>query len=149
MFLCHWDQLIDLEAKETEVQFLKSVFYALSYEIYSCLIWHSLKSLPIFFLYFSLHSLFQLLKKEVWRSHSLNIPNSGGLSSIVLDASYGIPHQKSVQDNRFVYRFVRQDTSCLSEVSDGEHFITSSSNLDITLRSGDYVVWIISFNSFK
>ncbi|RYR04969.1 hypothetical protein Ahy_B06g084783 isoform B [Arachis hypogaea] len=97
-FLCHWDRLIDLEAKETE-----------------------------------------LLRKEMWRSHSLKAPNCGSLSSIVLDASYGIPHQKSVKDNRFVYRFVRQD-NCPSGVSDGDHCSTYSTNLDLTLGSGDYVI---------
>ncbi|XP_061371204.1 DNA replication ATP-dependent helicase/nuclease JHS1 [Gastrolobium bilobum] len=99
-FLCHWDHLIDLEAKETE-----------------------------------------LLKKGVWRSHSLKGLNSGGVSSVVLDASQGIPYQKSLKDNRFIYRFVQQDTSCLSEVSDGDPSSTSlKNNLDLTLRSGDYVI---------
>ncbi|MED6209254.1 hypothetical protein PIB30_053003 [Stylosanthes scabra] len=97
-FLCHWDRLIDLEAKETE-----------------------------------------LLRKEMWRSHSLKAPNCGSLSSIVLDASYGIPHQKSLKDNRFVYRFVRQE-SCPSGVSDSDHCSTYSTNLDLTLRSGDFVI---------
>ncbi|KAK7256275.1 hypothetical protein RIF29_29716 [Crotalaria pallida] len=98
-FLCHWDRLIDLEAKGTE-----------------------------------------LLKKQVWRSHLLTSPVNGGLSSIVLDASHGIPHHKSPKDNFFVYRFVRQDTSCLSEVSDGDPSSSSSNGLDLTLRSGDHVI---------
>ncbi|MED6121097.1 hypothetical protein PIB30_027033 [Stylosanthes scabra] len=97
-FLCHWDRLIDLEAKETE-----------------------------------------LLRKEMWRSHSLKAPNCGSLSSIVLDGSHGIPHQKSLKDNLFVYRFVRQE-SCPSGVSDGDHCSTYSTNLDLTLGSGDFVI---------
>lgn len=85
----------------------------------------------------------------MWRSHSLKTRNSGGLSSIVLDASQGIPHQKSLKDNCFVYRFV-QDTSCLSDVSDGDPSSAAlKSDLDLTLKSGDHVVWIISFYSFS
>ncbi|KAJ1388065.1 P-loop containing nucleoside triphosphate hydrolase, partial [Sesbania bispinosa] len=99
-FLCHWDHLIDLEAKETE-----------------------------------------LLKKEVWRSHSLKAPNNGGLSSIVLDASQGIPHQKSLKDNHFIYRFVQEDSSCISEVSEGDPSSASlKGDLNRTLRSGDHVI---------
>ncbi|KAF7844965.1 DNA replication ATP-dependent helicase/nuclease DNA2 isoform X1 [Senna tora] len=98
-FLCHWDRLIDLEAKETE-----------------------------------------LVKKEMWRSLTSKRQNCGGLSSIVLDASDRIPCQKSPKDNRFVYRFVRHDPSSLSEVSNGDPSVESSNYLDLTLRSGDYVI---------
>ncbi|KAK7350768.1 hypothetical protein VNO77_09705 [Canavalia gladiata] len=98
-FLRHWDRLIDLEAKETE-----------------------------------------LLKKEVWRSHSLKSPNSGGLSSIVLDASQGIPHQKSLKDNHFIYCFVRQDTSSLSGISDASSNASLKNDLDFTLHRGDHVI---------
>ncbi|OIW07362.1 hypothetical protein TanjilG_10197 [Lupinus angustifolius] len=98
-FLCHWDRLIDLEAKGTE-----------------------------------------LLKKQVWRSHGLKNPINGGLSSIVLDSSHGIPNDKSPKDNYFIYRFVRQDTSRLSEASDGDPSSASPNDLDLTLRSGDHVV---------
>lgn len=73
----------------------------------------------------------------MWQSHSLNSPNSGGLSSIVLDASQGIPHQKSLKENHFIYRFVQEDSSCsLAEVSDA----SLKNDLDFKLRSGDYVV---------
>ncbi|CAL0302859.1 unnamed protein product [Lupinus luteus] len=98
-FLCHWDRLIDLEAKGTE-----------------------------------------LLKKQVWRSHGLKNPINGGLSSIVLDSSHGIPLDKSPKDNYFIYCFVRQDTSRLSEVSDGDPSSASPNDLDLTLRSGDHVI---------
>ncbi|XP_019452538.1 PREDICTED: DNA replication ATP-dependent helicase/nuclease DNA2 isoform X2 [Lupinus angustifolius] len=98
-FLCHWDRLIDLEAKGTE-----------------------------------------LLKKQVWRSHGLKNPINGGLSSIVLDSSHGIPNDKSPKDNYFIYRFVRQDTSRLSEASDGDPSSASPNDLDLTLRSGDHVI---------
>ncbi|KAG5021065.1 hypothetical protein JHK87_016920 [Glycine soja] len=96
-FLCRWDRLIDLEAKETE-----------------------------------------LLKKGVLQSHRLN---SGGLSSIVLDASQGIPHQKSLNDNKFVYHFIQQDSSSsLSGVFDASSSASLKNDLDFTLRSGDHVV---------
>ncbi|KAG5033418.1 hypothetical protein JHK85_017400 [Glycine max] len=96
-FLCRWDRLIDLEAKETE-----------------------------------------LLKKGVLQSHRLN---SGGLSSIVLDASQGIPHQKSLNDNKFVYHFIQQDSSSsLSGVFDASSSASLKNDLDFTLRSGDHVI---------
>lgn len=79
----------------------------------------------------------------MWRSHSLKTSNGGGLSSIVLDASQGIPHQKSLEDNRFIYHFVPQDTSCPAKVSNDEYDPSSASlknDLDLTLRSGDHVV---------
>ncbi|XP_027350618.1 DNA replication ATP-dependent helicase/nuclease DNA2 [Abrus precatorius] len=97
-FLCHWDRLIDLEAKETE-----------------------------------------LLKKEVWRSYSVKSPNSGGLSSLVLDASQGIPHHKDLKDHRFIYRFIR-DTSTLSAVPDSSSSASLKNDLDCMLRSGDHVI---------
>ncbi|KAI9092990.1 hypothetical protein K1719_027513 [Acacia pycnantha] len=98
-FLCHWDRLIDLEAKETE-----------------------------------------LAKKEMWRSHTFRSHNSTGLSSVILDASNKIPCQKSLKDNCFIYRFVRCDSSSLSEVSDGDPSNASTNYLDLKLRSGDYVI---------
>ncbi|KAL2337269.1 hypothetical protein Fmac_011715 [Flemingia macrophylla] len=98
-FLCHWDSLIDLEAKETE-----------------------------------------LLKKEVWQSQSLKVPNGGSLSSIVLDASQRIPPQKSLKDNHFIYRFVQDSSSSLSEISDASSSASLKNDLDFTLRSGDHVV---------
>ncbi|XP_073222002.1 DNA replication ATP-dependent helicase/nuclease JHS1 isoform X2 [Cicer arietinum] len=99
-FLCHWDHLIDLEAKGIEY-----------------------------------------LKKEVWRSYNLRTRNAGGLSSIVIDASQGIPYSKSHEDNRFVYRFVPQDSSCPAIISDGDPSSASlKTDLDLTLRSGDHVI---------
>ncbi|CAJ1958757.1 unnamed protein product [Sphenostylis stenocarpa] len=99
-FLGHWDRLIDLEAKETE-----------------------------------------LLKKEVWQSHSAKSSNSSGLCSIVLDGSQGIPLKKSVKENQFIYRFIQEDSSSyLSEVSDASSSASLKNDLDFTLRSGDHVV---------
>ncbi|XP_054795481.1 DNA replication ATP-dependent helicase/nuclease JHS1-like isoform X1 [Prosopis cineraria] len=96
-FLCHWDWLIDLEAKETE-----------------------------------------FVKKEMWRSHAFKSQNSTGLSSVILDASNNIPHQKSLKDNCFIYRFVRCGPSSLSE--DGDPSKATANYLDLKLRSGDYVI---------
>ncbi|CAJ2669775.1 unnamed protein product [Trifolium pratense] len=99
-FLCHWDHLIDLEAKGTE-----------------------------------------FTKKDVWRSYNLGTRSAGGVSSIVIDASQGIPYSKSHENNSFVYRFVPQDTSCPSIVSDDDPSSASLKNdLDLTLRNGDYVI---------
>lgn len=102
------------------------------------LIWHIVK-IPLFEYLISLT--FQYLKKEVWRSYNLRTRNAGGLSSIVIDASQGIPYSKSHEDNRFVYRFVPQDSSCPAIISDGDPSSASlKTDLDLTLRSGDHVV---------
>ncbi|KAK2413784.1 DNA replication helicase [Trifolium repens] len=99
-FLCHWDHLIDLEAKGTE-----------------------------------------FLKKDMWRSYNSGTRSAGGVSSIVIDASQGMPYSKSHENNSFVYRFVPHDTSCPSIVSDDDPSSASVKNgLDLTLRSGDYVI---------
>uniref|UniRef100_A0A2N9F1V3 DNA replication ATP-dependent helicase/nuclease n=1 Tax=Fagus sylvatica TaxID=28930 RepID=A0A2N9F1V3_FAGSY len=103
MFLRHWDRLIDLEAKETE-----------------------------------------LVKKQIWRSHSLKNDSTSCLSSIVLDASDELPHQKSLKDNRFIYRFVHRDLLSVNvKASGGDPLSVASSptnDMDCTLRSGDYVI---------
>jgi hypothetical protein len=88
--------------------------------------------------------IFQFIKKDVWRSYNLRSRSAGGVSSIVIDASQGIPYSTSHEDNRFIYRFVPQDNSCPSMVSDDDPSSDSLKNdLDLTLRSGDYVVCII------
>lgn len=86
------------------------------------------------------------MKNEIWCSRG-----SGGshftscLSSIVLDASN--KHQKFYRDNRFVYRFVRQDVPSPNlNASDGDSLIaaaTSTKDINCMLRSGDYVVYLI------
>ncbi|KAK7401394.1 hypothetical protein VNO78_12831 [Psophocarpus tetragonolobus] len=83
----------------------------------------------------------ELLNKEVWQSHSSKSPNSGGLYSIVLDASQGIPYEKSLKDNQFIYRFIQQESSSsLSGVSDVSSSAPLKNDLDFTLRSGDHVI---------
>lgn len=84
----------------------------------------------------------QLLKKEMWRSHTFKSHDSSGLSSVILDASNKIACQKSLKDNSFIYRFVRCGPSSPSEVSDPSK--ASTDYLDLKLRSGDYVVGITS-----
>lgn len=104
VFLRHWDQLIDLEAKET-----------------------------------------QLVKNRIWRPHSLKSDDSTScLSSVVLDTSDRVPYQKSLKDNRFIYRFVHKKMP-LHEVhaSGGESLSfpsSSAEDFNYTLKSGDYVI---------
>ncbi|KAK2650910.1 hypothetical protein Ddye_018399 [Dipteronia dyeriana] len=103
VFLRHWDRLIDLEAKET-----------------------------------------QLLKNEIWRSRLSGDQSTSCLSSIVLDTSNELLHQKTDKDNRFVYSFVRQDIPSPNSIgSNGESLNAVSfpvNDLVCTLRSGDYVI---------
>ncbi|XP_059451094.1 DNA replication ATP-dependent helicase/nuclease JHS1 isoform X1 [Corylus avellana] len=87
----------------------------------------------------------ELVKKKIWRSHSLKSDNSTSfLSSLVLDASDELPHQKSHKENRFIYRFVYRDlTSFNMKASDGHSSTVDTSptsDMDCTLKSGDYVI---------
>ncbi|KAJ4727342.1 DNA replication ATP-dependent helicase Dna2 [Melia azedarach] len=85
----------------------------------------------------------QLVKNGIWRSGGPRVDHfTGFLPSIVLDMSN--EHQKSYRDNRFVYRFVRQDMpSSNLNASDGDSLIPPASpakDIDCTLRFGDYVI---------
>ena len=141
-FLRQWDRLIDLEAKETEVWSLFSFCLEIYFNQFT-----SLKSLFCFFYFSPLP--FQILRKEVWQSHSSKSSNNSGLSSIVLDDSVGIPLEKSSKDNQFTYRFIQQDSSSnLSEVSTVSSSASLKNDLDFTLRSGDHVVCILSYFYF-
>ncbi|KAM4081953.1 hypothetical protein ACJW30_11G132500 [Castanea mollissima] len=87
----------------------------------------------------------ELVKKQIWRSHSSKSDDSRGcLSSIVLDASDKLPHQKSLKENRFIYRFVHRDLSSINvKALGGDPLSVASSpksDMDCTLRSGDYVI---------
>ncbi|XP_030966740.1 DNA replication ATP-dependent helicase/nuclease JHS1 isoform X1 [Quercus lobata] len=87
----------------------------------------------------------ELVKKQIWRSHSSKSDDSRGcLSSIVLDASDKLPHQKSLKENRFIYRFVHRDLSSINVKAFGGDPLSVASSLksdmDCTLRSGDYVI---------
>lgn len=74
--------------------------------------------------------------------------STGFLSSLVLDASDELPHQKSLQENRFIYRFVYRDLLSVNvKASDGDSSTVASSptsDMDCTLKSGDYVVHLFS-----
>lgn len=72
-FLCRWDRLIDLEAKETEVNFQN---LCSSFTLDICF-QSTCQFKSLCFSFTSLPLLFQLLKKGVLQSHRLN---SGGLS---------------------------------------------------------------------
>ncbi|KAJ6319289.1 hypothetical protein OIU78_014832 [Salix suchowensis] len=103
VFLRRWDQLIDLEAKET-----------------------------------------QLVKNRIWRPHNLKSDDSTScFSSVVLDTSDRLPYQKSLKDNRFIYRFVHKKIPLHdAHASGGESssFPSSAEDFDYTLKSGDYVI---------
>ncbi|KAB5527857.1 hypothetical protein DKX38_021704 [Salix brachista] len=103
VFLRRWDQLIDLEAKET-----------------------------------------QLVKNRIWRPHNLKSDDSTScFSSVVLDTSDRVPYQKSLKDNRFIYRFVHKKIPLHdAHASGGESssFPSSAEDFDYTLKSGDYVI---------
>ncbi|XVF41374.1 hypothetical protein PTKIN_Ptkin01aG0275400 [Pterospermum kingtungense] len=84
----------------------------------------------------------QLVKKEIWHSHNLKSEDfTGCLSSLVLDE---LPHQKSHKENRFVYHFVRRDSSVSNLSGADRNSIKAASSLtkdlDCTLKSGDYVI---------
>lgn len=104
VFLRRWDQLIDLEAKET-----------------------------------------QLVKNRIWHPHSLKSDRSTScLSSVVLDTSDRVPYQKSLKDNRFIYRFVHKKMPLHDVHASGGESLSfpssSAEDFDYTLKSGDYVI---------
>ncbi|XP_057980952.1 DNA replication ATP-dependent helicase/nuclease JHS1 [Malania oleifera] len=86
----------------------------------------------------------QVAKKRIWHSHSLKSDYSTNcLPSIVLDSSCELP-QKPVNDNRFIYRFLRQDLPDLDKKDDRADSLSALpspvNDLDCTLRAGDYVI---------
>lgn len=85
------------------------------------------------------------MNKGSWGSHNPSSDRSTScLSSLVLDMSEKVPLQKSMKDNQFIYRFLRQDLPSLDcKANDGDYLSATSSSpqyLDRTLKSGDYVV---------
>ncbi|XP_010275324.1 PREDICTED: DNA replication ATP-dependent helicase/nuclease DNA2 [Nelumbo nucifera] len=87
----------------------------------------------------------QVAKNKIWQSHSLKSENSAnGLSSVILDASNKLSQNEYPKDGRYIYRFVRQDLPHHNiethDVDTNEAGSSPMSNLDCTLRSGDYVV---------
>lgn len=86
---------------------------------------------------------FQIVKRGVWHSRSAEKNQmSTCLSSIVLSTLDDQPHCTFEKDNRICYRFVRQDmpSLCLKDSNDGSSNTASISDMDSSLRVGDYVV---------
>lgn len=95
----------------------------------------------------SFFSLFQLAKKEIWRSHNLKNENSTGcLSSLVLDE---LPQQESHKENRFIYHFVCRCSPTNNLSGSDRNSISAAASLtkdlDCNLKSGDYVVRFLAF----
>ncbi|PIA50019.1 hypothetical protein AQUCO_01300626v1 [Aquilegia coerulea] len=86
----------------------------------------------------------QVAKKKLWRSQDQGECSTSGLSSIKLDPSNDLSPNKSSKGGRFIYRFVRQELPLHNiENHDGEAPDTAPSlisNLDCTLKCGDYVI---------
>lgn len=92
----------------------------------------------------------QLVKSEIWHSNGIKSDRSTNcISSIVLDSSNGLSHQKSLKDNGFIYRFVPQMVPSHNVyVSNGDSVDAPSpprDGLDCTLKIGDFVVRHFSF----
>ncbi|XP_057995142.1 DNA replication ATP-dependent helicase/nuclease JHS1-like isoform X2 [Hevea brasiliensis] len=87
----------------------------------------------------------QLVRSEIWHSNAMKSDRSTNcLSSIVLDASNGFSQQKSLKDNRFIYRFVPRILLPHNVyASKGDSLDAPSppvNDLDCTLKIGDYVI---------
>ncbi|RXH93242.1 hypothetical protein DVH24_013818 [Malus domestica] len=84
----------------------------------------------------------QLVKNEIWRSHSSNSDYATGcLSFIVLDGDS--PCSASGKDSRFVYRFLRNSFPSLNGRTSDIDFSSASSSrkdIDCTLKCGDFVI---------
>lgn len=85
------------------------------------------------------------MKKDIWHSRSLKgEPSTSCLSSVVLDTSNNHQWKNSFKDNKFIYRFVRQNVPSLHVNEYNEDSLPSISSpandLDCALRNGDYVV---------
>lgn len=98
----------------------------------------------------SIYFHFQVAKTQIWHSSSLRRENDGSsLSSIILDVSKESLPKKPTKDGRFVYRFVRHGSPRYDlEMQNGDALDDAPpllSNLDHTLRCGDYVVWDLAF----
>ncbi|KAM7277423.1 hypothetical protein ACFE04_019289 [Oxalis oulophora] len=88
----------------------------------------------------------QIVKQEIWHSHNLKTGDfRSGLSSLVLDASDKLPHQNSLKENRFIYRFVSQEfaSHLLKTSNEVSQSSTTPNELDSTLKNGDYVMLFI------
>ncbi|KAK3035488.1 hypothetical protein RJ639_034458 [Escallonia herrerae] len=86
----------------------------------------------------------ETVKRGIWHSRGLRNERSASyLSSLLLDTSDVLPECFS-KDNRFTYRFVRQESvPSVIKAHDGDSLSATSSlinNLDCSLKIGDYVI---------
>ncbi|KAI3719214.1 hypothetical protein L6452_20109 [Arctium lappa] len=85
----------------------------------------------------------EVVRKEMWSSHTKGAQTSTCLSSIVLDTSDQVPKKNFAQANRFLYRFMRQDLPQRHRrLHDGDDLNPSSSGQDLecSLKTRDYVI---------
>ena len=93
--------------------------------------------------------LYQLSKKKIWRSRSLN-SDQAHLFSIVLDDE--LPHWKLQKYKMFTYHFVRHNSPLNEKIFDDDSLSATSSatkDLNFTLRNRDYVVWSILLRTYN
>ncbi|XP_019095046.1 PREDICTED: DNA replication ATP-dependent helicase/nuclease DNA2-like isoform X2 [Camelina sativa] len=93
----------------------------------------------------------QLLRKDIAHPHGSKGSHSANyLSSMVLDMTNGFPHHNTHKETRFIYRFVRQNSSNSRERVPSEDTIMTGTpatdDLDSKLRTGDRVVLRTEFS---
>lgn len=93
--------------------------------------------------------IYQLLRRDIANPHGSKGSHSANyLSSMVLDVTNGFQHHNSHKETRFIYRFVRQNSSESRERVPSEDTIRTGTpatdDLDCKLRSGDRVVQLIA-----
>ncbi|VVA90552.1 unnamed protein product [Arabis nemorensis] len=87
----------------------------------------------------------ELLRKDIARPHGSKGNHSASyLSSMVLDMTDGFQHDNSHKETRFIYRFVRQNSSESRERVPSDDTIRTGTpatdDLDCKLRTGDRVI---------
>ncbi|CAH8383900.1 unnamed protein product [Eruca vesicaria subsp. sativa] len=86
----------------------------------------------------------KLPRKDIAHPHGSKGGDSASyLSSMVLDMKYGFQHHSSHKDTRFIYRFVRQNSSESRERVPNEDTRTrtpAADDLDCKLKTGDRVI---------
>lgn len=124
-FLKHWDRLIDLEARVSQVSlaFLTCrVFDLYSLDLISCKI--------------------QVKKKEIFQPHHSNTGSRHSSPSyFVLDVTNGHSIDSSGKSKRYIYTFLRQKLQPETADQPGEHV----ESVDFSLKCGDSVVNLVHF----
>lgn len=124
-FLKHWDRLIDLEARSTQVYFKLHNYCSDCPKLHEFVFQ------------------FQVAKKELLLRRSFRGGDNGNSISYTLDAMFGFLADGLPINGRFMYHFVRQNLSASSAGNmsgDQLDTVARSSNSDCSLRCGDYVV---------